>query len=55
MSSIKLGGIGTFWTIRTFWLKLFELCKGAKRPQYNFSFMNKTGGRSNTAFCNLDL
>ena len=28
-------------------LKIFELCKGAKRSQYNFSFMNKIGGRSN--------
>ena len=35
-------------------LKIFELCKGAERPQYNSNFMNEIGGRSNTAFSKLD-
>ena len=29
--------------------KISELCKGAKRPQYNFNLMNKIGRRSNAA------
>ena len=35
-------------------VKIFESCKGAKRRQYNSNFMNKIGGRSNTAFSKLD-
>ena len=35
-------------------VKIFELCKDTKRPQYNPSFMNKIGGRSNAAFFKLD-
>ena len=30
------------------WNKTFELCKGAKHPQYNSNFMNKIGGNFNT-------
>ena len=36
-------------------VKTFEPCKGAKRPQYNSTFMNKIEGRSNTALSKLDL
>ena len=35
--------------------KIFELPKGAKRPQRNSNFMNKIEGRSNTEFSNLHL
>ena len=35
-------------------VKIFELCKDTKRPQDNSNFMNKIGGRSNTAFSKLD-
>ena len=31
------------------WNKIFESCKGTKCPQYNFNFVNKVRGRSNTA------
>ena len=31
------------------WNNIFELYYGAKHPQYNSNFMNKFGGRSNTA------
>ena len=45
---VKLGN-RSIRSTEILWNKIFELCKGAKRLQYNSNFMNKIGGRSNTA------
>ena len=37
------------WSTEILWNNIFELYKGEKRWQNNFKFMNKIGGRSNTA------
>ena len=39
---------------KLFIFKMFELCKCAKCPHFNSKFINKTEGRSNTAFSKLD-
>ena len=37
------------WSTEILWNNIFELYRSEKHWQYNFKFMNKIGGRSNTA------